>query len=134
MTKDTLKAGATYFGIVFGAGFVFGTIRQLWAVPRLGEMTAELIEMPFMLVVIVLAAGWTVSRFRIEPLFRPRLVVGLIALGLLLFAELTLVLGLRQLTLPEYIETRDPVSGTVYLVMLGVYALMPSLVDRRADE
>ena len=129
-----LKAGATYFGLVFGAGFVFGTIRELWAVPRFGPMTAELIETPFMLVVIVLAASWTVFRFSIEPLVGPRLVTGVIALGLLLIAELTLVLGLRQLTLLEYIETRDPISGTVYLVMLGVYALMPLLVHRRTGE
>ena len=25
-----LKAGALYFAIVFGAGFVFGTIRTIW--------------------------------------------------------------------------------------------------------
>jgi len=134
MSTNTLRAGAVYFCIVFGAGFVFGTIRQLWAVPRFGTMTAELIEAPFMLMVIVLAATWTVSRFNVGPLAGPRLVVGLVALGLLLCAELTLLLGLRQLTFSEYVETREPVSGTVYLVMLGVYALMPVLVHRRAGE
>lgn len=41
-----LKAGALYFALAFGAGFVLGTIRVLWAVPRFGERTAELMETP----------------------------------------------------------------------------------------
>ena len=32
----TLKAGAAYFLVVFGAGFVLGPIRILWVVPQLG--------------------------------------------------------------------------------------------------
>ena len=35
---------------------------------------------------------------------------------------------LRGLSMHEYIEGRDPVSGTVYLVMLGVFAVMPLLL------
>jgi hypothetical protein len=31
-----LKAGTLYFALVFGAGFVLGPIRMLWAVPRFG--------------------------------------------------------------------------------------------------
>jgi hypothetical protein len=44
-----LKAGLIYFAIVFGAGFVLGTIRTLWVVPRLGTRMAELMETPIML-------------------------------------------------------------------------------------
>ena len=53
-----LKAGVLYFALVFGAGFVLGTIRVLWLVPSLGARTAELIETPIMLVVTILAARW----------------------------------------------------------------------------
>jgi type IV secretory pathway TrbD component len=49
----------------------------------------------------------------------------------LLVAEFTLVLWLRGLTIDEYLATRDPVAGTVYIVMLGVFAIMPLLVARR---
>ena len=45
----TIEAGVLYFALVFGAGFVFGTIRTLWVVPRVGTKTAELMETPFML-------------------------------------------------------------------------------------
>jgi hypothetical protein len=55
--KEALKAGVLYFALVFAAGFVLGTVRTLWAVPRLGVRTAELIELPTMLGVSVLAPG-----------------------------------------------------------------------------
>jgi len=57
--------------------------------------------------------------------------MGFLALGLLLVAEFTLVLWLRGLSISEYLASRDPVSGTVYYVLLGVFALMPVLVARR---
>jgi len=41
-----LRAGALYFAIVFGVGFLLGPIRILWIVPRVGTRTAELIEAP----------------------------------------------------------------------------------------
>jgi len=50
-----LKAALLYFAIVFGVGFVLGTIRTLWLVPRLGARAAELLEMPLMFVVFVVA-------------------------------------------------------------------------------
>ena len=59
-----------------------------------------------------------------------RLGVGLVALGLLLVAEFTVVLWLRGLAIGEYLASRDPVSGTVYVMMLGVFAVMPLLVAR----
>ena len=46
-----LKAGVLYFAIVFGAGFVPGSIRVPWIVPHFGERTAELMETPIMFVV-----------------------------------------------------------------------------------
>ena len=45
------KAGVLYFALVFGAGFVLGTIRTLGVVPRVGARIAELMETPVMLVV-----------------------------------------------------------------------------------
>ena len=126
-----LKAGAVYFALVFGAGFALGTIRTLWVVPTVGTRTAELMETPIMLVVVVLAAGWIVRRLGVPPVASRRLSVGLVALGLFLIAELTFVLWLQRLTIDEYLASRDPVAGTVYIVMLGVFAIMPLLVARR---
>jgi hypothetical protein len=60
-----------------------------------------------------------------------RLGMGCVGLGLMLVAEFTLVLWLRGLSISEYLASRDPVSGTVYYVMLGVFCIMPLLVPPR---
>ena len=126
-----VKAGLLYFTLVFGAGFVLGPIRILWVVPHLGTRIAELMEAPIMFVIVVLATRWTVQRLAVSPTPRSRLGMGGIGLALMLVAELTLVLWLRGLSIREYLSSRDPVSGTVYYVLLGVFALMPLLVARR---
>jgi hypothetical protein len=127
---ETLKAGALYFALVFGAGFVLGPIRILWLVPRFGTRIAELMETPLMFAVIIVAARWVVRRLALSSTSSKRLGVGIIALGLLLVAEFSLVLWLRGLTFRDYLASRDPVAGTVYIVMLGLFAIMPLLVAR----
>ncbi len=84
---QTLKAGVLYFVLVFGTGFVLGTIRTLWVVPRVGTKMAELMETPFMLVVTILAARWTVLRLAVPSTPPARFGMGFVALGLLLVAE-----------------------------------------------
>jgi len=126
-----LKAGVLYFALVFGAGFVLGALRILWAAPRFGTRTAELMETPIMFVVTMVAAWWIVRRLAVRLTRSRRLGMGCIALALLLVAEFTLVLWLRGLSIPDYFASRDPVSGMVYYVMLGVFAIMPLLVARR---
>jgi hypothetical protein len=126
-----LKAGLFYFAIVFGAGFALGPIRILWVVPRFGTRMAELMEAPIMFVIIIVAARWIVRRLALPSRAISRLGMGCVALGLMLVAEFTLVLRLRGLSISEYLSSRDPVSGTVYYVMLGVLAILPLLVARR---
>jgi hypothetical protein len=130
---QVLKAGAIYFAAVFGAGFILGSIRILWAVPRFGPRVAELMEAPVMLAVIVDAAPAIVRRLAIPPAPARRLGMGGVALALLLIAELTLVLRLRGLSIAEYVASRDPVSGSIYAGMLGVFAVMPILVGRNGS-
>jgi len=126
-----LKSAMLYFALVFGAGFVLGTIRVLLVVPRIGTRTAELIETPVMIVVSFLAARWIIRRLAVPPTAGERIAMGLLALGFLLDAEFTLVLWLRGLTITEYLATRDPVSGAAYLIALGVFAVIPLFVARR---
>ena len=126
-----LKAGLLYFGLVFGAGFVLGTIRTLWIVPRFGTRIAELMETPVMFVVTIAAARWTVRRLAVSSMPSRRLAMGCVALGFMLAAELILVLQIRGVLISECFANRDPVSGTVYYVMLGLFAVMPLLVGRR---
>ena len=126
-----LKAGVLYFALVFGAGFVLGSVRTLWVVPRFGARTAELMETPIMFVVTIVAARWVVRRLAIPPKGSSRLGMGCIGVGLMLVAEFTLVLWLRGLSISEYLASRDPVSVAVYYLMLGVLCIMPLLVARK---
>jgi hypothetical protein len=83
-----------------------------------------------MIVVMWLAARWTVRRFRVPYSARLRLVMGALAFALLLAAEFSLVLPLRGLTLEQYFATRDPISGIAYYAALVLLALMPVVVER----
>ena len=128
--KLAIKAGISYFALVLGAGFLLGSVRVPLLVPRLGERMAELIEMPFMFVVILLSARFISQRFALPPGTSVRLGAGSIALGLLLSAEVMLAAVLQDQSVGEYIASRDPVSGSVYLAMLVLFALMPLILGR----
>jgi len=120
-----VKAGALYFALVFAVGFVLGTIRTLWFVPRVGARTAELMEMPIMLAVTIVAARWTVLRLSVPMMWSARLGMGCIALAFMLIAEFGFVLWIRGFSIKEYFATRDPVSGAAYYLLLIVFAIMP---------
>lgn len=133
-SRLVVKAGAVYFALVFGAGFVLGTIRVLWLVPAVGTRTTELLEMPVMFAVIILSARWTARYFSIPYTVLSRLAMGGMALALILALDFTVVLWVRRLSFSQYIESFDPVAGTAYFVMLGVLAIMPLLVARRTPS
>jgi len=124
-----LKPALLYFAIVFGAGFILGPIRILLVVPRVGVRFAELMEAPIMFVVILFASRWLVRRFPdISNLS------GLIALFLMLGAELSLARVLQGISLRDYIAARDPVSGTVYYALLIVFAILPAYWRNRLTD
>jgi hypothetical protein len=133
LATRTIKAGMTYFALVFGAGFVLGSLRVPFLVPRLGERAAELIEMPFMFVVLWMSARFIIKRYSLPANVSARLGAGFVALGLLVAAEVLLAVALQERTLGEYVASRDPVSGSVYLAMLALLAVMPLGLARVAS-
>lgn len=130
MPMRNFKPAVLYFALVLGTGFALGTIRVPFLVPRVGERYAELLEMPFMFVAIVLAARYVVRRFDLPASLSVRLQVGFAALAMSVLAELLLATVLQGRSLVQFIASRDPVSGSVYLVMLLLFALMPSILAR----
>jgi len=130
LTVHAIKAGLAYFALVFAAGFVLGALRVTFLMPRLGERMAELGEMPLMFVVILVAARFVIRHFAVPPSMPVRLSTGLLALALLLVAELVLAVVLQEQSLADYIASRDPVSGSVYLAMLVLFALMPAFIGK----
>lgn len=125
--SPVLRCATVYFGIVFGVGFLLGAVRVPFLVPRIGERSAELAEMPLMFIAIFLAAGYVVRRYGMTISAGRWVTVGIVALGLLVCAELLLAVVLAGRGVAGYIAGRDPVSGSVYAGMLLVYAAMPWL-------
>ena len=122
-----VRASFLYFALVLGAGFLLGSVRVPFIVPRLGERWAELAEMPIMAVIIFVAAGYILRRYPEVQTRGRALVVGFMALALSISAELALAVVLQSQSLAEFLASRDKVSGSVYLVMLIAFALMPRL-------
>jgi hypothetical protein len=127
-----LKSASVYFALVFGSGFLLGCIRVPFLVPRFGERIAELMESPLMLVAIILSARWISRTFAGSA--RKLLVVGLLAVLLLLVAELVVGVMLGGLSAWEIFFNRDPVSGTVYYGLVGLFAIMPMIVRARGNN
>ena len=122
-----MLAGLLYFAIVLGTGFVLGVFRVPFLVPRIGERWAELAEMPIMATVIFFSAGYVLRRFPAIQSPGRSLATGVLALGLSICAELGLALVLQDRSLAQYLASRDRISGSVYLVLLMAFAVMPRL-------
>ncbi|MCL1490981.1 MAG: hypothetical protein M1G31_09540 [Pseudanabaena sp. Salubria-1] len=128
---NTLKLSIVYFALIFGTGFMLGTIRVLWIVPKIGVRTAELIEMLPMFVAILLSARWINQHLADADNISTRLKIGFLALSFLLVAEIALGMVLQGASISEVLLNHDPISGTVYYVMLILFALMPWLLNRK---
>jgi hypothetical protein len=126
-----LKAGVIYFLLVFAVGWILGPIRELWAVPHLGRVTAMLSEAVIMLIAMIVAARWVIRRFEVPQTLSDTLSIGLIAIGLLLPAESAGVRWVRGLSLQEYLASFVTAPGIISLVMFLLFASMPTLVTCR---
>jgi D-alanyl-lipoteichoic acid acyltransferase DltB (MBOAT superfamily) len=131
--RTVLRAGLTYFSLVFAVGFALGTLRVLFLVPALGARNAELLEMPFMLAVIYFAARFVLRHHRLKGA-KEKIGTGVLALLLLLVTEFTLVLGLQGLTFAQYMASRDPLAFSAYAVSLVIYGFMPYLLGSRGKS
>ncbi len=121
----SVRAGITYFALVFVAGFALGLVRVPILVPHIGERAAELVEAPFMLAAIVVSSRWIALRFLSGASGFAHFAAGGLALALMLTVELAVVMRLRGLTMREYVDGRDPVAGTVYVALLILFAIFP---------
>jgi hypothetical protein len=129
-TVVRLAAGSAvwYFGVTFAIGFALGVVRVSLLEPRLGERWSELLESPFMLIAILIGARRVARRHPRSG--RVRLAIGLGAAGVLLGAEIVVGVTLRGLTTAASLFERDPISGAVYLMLVGVFAFAPWLSGR----
>src|SRR5215469_12767688 len=112
-----LKAGLIYFLLVFALGWVLGPIRELWAVPQFGRITALLLEAVIMLIAMVVSSRWVMRRFNVPQTLGSTIPMGLVALAILAPAEIAGVLWVRGLSLREYLASFVTAPGVISLVM-----------------
>jgi hypothetical protein len=125
---QTFKAGVIYFLLVFALGWVLGPIRELWAVPRFGRMPSVLLEAVIMFGAMFVSARWVMRRFNVHQTLATTIAIGLVALGILLPAEIAGVLWVRGLSLQEYLASLTHAPGLISLLMFSLFAAMPTLV------
>jgi hypothetical protein len=128
--RGALAPGLAYFALVFAAGWVLGPLRVLWLAPQVGPTAAVLLEAPVMVAVMILAARFTVRRFAVPRAPGSRLGMGGVALASLLVAELLGALGVRRLSLADYLADQRSTTGAVFLLLLGLFLVMPALAGR----
>jgi len=125
-----LRAGVTYFAIVFASGFVLGALRVLVIAPRLGEVGAVAAELPVMLALSWFVCRWLVRREAVAAAFGPRAAMGLVALALLLAAEAGVsILGFGR-TLAGHLASYRAVGAQLGLAAQVAFAAFPLLQAR----
>jgi hypothetical protein len=129
--RAALAAGAVYFGAVFAAGVVCGTIRTLLLVPRLGETVAVLLEAPVMLAVSWLVCGWSTRKFHVSSAVSRRLVMGALAFALLMVGEMGISIFVFRRPIEEYLAAYASAPGAIGLGAQIVFALLPLLQRNR---
>lgn len=118
-------AGVVYFALVFGVGFVLGTLRVLFIVPRLGEFMAVIIELP-----IILTAAWIIcdrisARLVVPRRWQTRLAMGAVAFVLLMLAELALSIALFGDTVAKHFAAYAAAPEAVGLAGQALFAAFP---------
>ncbi|MEO8195609.1 MAG: hypothetical protein ABI689_02690 [Thermoanaerobaculia bacterium] len=126
-----LKPAATYFALVFGAGFLLGALRVTLVVPRIGARTAELVETPLMLLVCAAAAAWVLRRYPEISSRGASLATGMLAVGFLLVAEFGVGVAIMHLPPERVFVKPDPVLALAFYGALALTALLPFLLRWR---
>jgi hypothetical protein len=123
---NTLNAALVYFALLLLSGLMLNSLRA-WLM--FGPRPPVLLESALRVLAMVFAARLIVTRLAPPVSAAKRLGTGVLALAFLLLAELTLFMAFRLFGM-RYLPTRDPVALMVYVVTLGMSALMPLFVAR----
>ncbi len=125
--RDAIRLAAAYWAGIFALGFVLGSLRTLWLVPRIGELAAVALELPLML-----GASWLWARRLLHgKAITPgqALAMGACAFALLMASEALLVTAMGE-PIGQWIAGMGSPAGTLGLAGQIAFALIPWLAAR----
>ena len=115
--------------IVFGAGFLLGSIRVRWVEPKVGQAVAVLCESPLLLAVMVFAARWVPNVVRMEKSLAALAMMGVVALAFQQAADFFVGTRLRGITAAEQVAYFATTAGFIYAVLLIVFTVIRTLLQ-----
>ena len=123
-----IRLGAVFGAVMFAAGFILGTIRTVVLLPRLGEVGAVLVELPVMLGLSWVVAGWLLRRAPgAVPSTGAALVMGGVAVAVLWALEVAMVVWLFGVPLAEAPGAFLSPGSRIGLVAQLLMAVFPAL-------
>jgi hypothetical protein len=125
--------GLTYGALMFGVGFVLGTVRQLLVLPHTGLTLALAIEVPVIVATSALVAQWIVRRRGMSSESFGYVVTGLVGLMTLLAAEEILSRILNGRSVFAVWADFPAMAFFINLVGLTLFTLMPWIVVKAAS-
>ena len=128
--KRALIAASAYFLALFALGFVLGTIRVIFVVPRVGELAATVAEAPVMLVAAYFACRWAIRRWQVPSAIAVRLAMVPWFLVLLFAFETVLGATLFGRSVAEQWTALGSPAGLVGISAQIIAALLPLFVGR----
>ena len=128
--KRALIAASAYFVALFALGFVLGTIRVIFVVPRFGELAATIAEVPVMLAAAYFACRWAIHRWQVPPATAVRLAMLPWFLALLFAFEALLGATLFGRSVAEQWTALGSPAGLVGISAQIIAALLPLFVGK----
>jgi hypothetical protein len=122
-----ILAGAVYWGIVFAWAFALGVLRTVLVAPRIGQLSAVLLETPLVLGASWVASRWTVRRLGVGFAATERLVMGGAAFSLLMIAELATSVFAFGRPPAQWLAGFRTVPGAVGLIAQIAFGFVPLL-------
>jgi len=119
------RAGVFYALVVFLIGFIFGTVRVLLVLPRVGETVAVSLETPVMLAASWLVCRWCVDWLDVPDAIPARSIMGIVAFVVLMAAEFGLSVAAFGRSTAEYLASYTSLPGAIGLAAQLVFGTFP---------
>lgn len=126
-----LKAGLLYFTGIFALGFILGTIRTIFLVPRMGILAGVIIEVPIMLTASWFLCKKLINRFNITKESADLLLFGGSAFALLMAAEFIFSVFIFKQGVSLFFSNLLTLHGLIGLLAQIVFGIIPLIQKNR---